>query len=116
MSRWASAVSSAKVTSDYFFVYFDGSQLPRGVYQDWRRWADDYERVWIDTVRAAIAAGVLPRGDPLLTTRLILGLTIWVANWFRTKEGFTPAEIQDRAVEILGLVAAPAPKRQPRKS
>lgn len=108
-------IDAAVRMRDYFFVYFDGSQLPEGVYQHWRRWADDYERVWIDTVAKAIRAGVLPRGDPLLTTRLILGQTIWVANWFRPKEGFTPAQIQDRALQVLGLVAPPAPKRHHRK-
>src|SRR5438270_374496 len=83
-------IDAAVRMRDYFFVYFDGTQLPEAVYRDWRRWADDYERVWITTVGDAIDAGDLSPGDPLLTTRLILGLTIWVANWFRTKEGFTP--------------------------
>src|SRR5581483_8314706 len=40
-------IEAAVAMRDYFFVYFDGSQLPRPVYDDWRRWADDYERVWI---------------------------------------------------------------------
>ena len=96
-------IEAAVRMRDYFFVYFDGTQLPDGVYQDWRRWADDYEHVWIETVGAAIDAGDLSPGDPLLTTRLILGMTIWVANWFRTKEGFTLAEIQDRALELLAV-------------
>ena len=98
-------IEAAVRMRDYFFVYFDGTQLPEGVYQDWRRWADDYEQVWIETVQAAIRAGDLSPGDALLTTRLILGMTIWVANWFRTKEGFAPAEIQDRALELLAQVA-----------
>jgi hypothetical protein len=104
-------IEAAVRMRDYFFVYFDGTQLPDGVYQDWRRWADDYEQVWIKTVGAAIRSGDLLPGDPLLTTRLILGMTIWVANWFRTKEGFTPTEIQDRALELLAQVAPPAPGR-----
>jgi AcrR family transcriptional regulator len=104
-------IEAAVRMRDYFFVYFDGTQLPEGVYQDWRRWADDYEQVWIGTVGDAIRSGDLPPGDPLLTTRLILGMTIWVANWFRTREGFTPAEIQDRALELLALVAPPSRSR-----
>ena len=103
-------IEAAVRMRDYFFVYFDGTQLPEGVYQDWRRWADDYEQVWIGIVGDAIHSGDLPPGDPLLTTRLILGMTIWVANWFRTRDGFTPAEIQDRALELLALVAPAAPK------
>jgi hypothetical protein len=38
-----------------------------------------------DTVGNAIRSGDLSPGDTLLTTRLILGMTIWVANWFRTR-------------------------------
>ncbi|MCA1842546.1 MAG: TetR/AcrR family transcriptional regulator [Actinobacteria bacterium] len=98
-------IEAAVQMRDYFFVYFDGTQLPEGVYQDWRRWADDHERVWIETVGDAIRSGDLSPGDPLLTTRLILGMTIWIANWFRTREGFTPAEIQNRSLELLGLFA-----------
>ncbi len=75
------------------------------MYQDWRRWADDYEKVWIKTVGNAIKAGDLSPGDTLLTTRLILGMTIWVANWFRTREGFTEAEVEERTLELLDLVA-----------
>jgi hypothetical protein len=41
-------------------------------------------------------------------------MTIWVANWFRTKEGFTTAEIQDRALELLAL-SVPPPKRARRR-
>ena len=105
-------IDAAVRMRDYFFVYFDGTQLPEGVYQDWRRWADDYEGVWIATVGDAIRAGDLPPGEPLLTTRLVLGLTIWVANWFRPREGFTPAQIQDRALEILALVTVPPKGRR----
>jgi AcrR family transcriptional regulator len=106
-------IEAAVKMRDYFFVYFDGSQLPEAVYRDWRRWADDYEALWIKTVGAAIRAGDLPPGDPLLTTRLVLGLTIWVANWFRPREGFTPADIEERALELLrlagGTVVPPRP-------
>lgn len=98
-------IEAAVKMRDYFFVYFDGSQLPETVYRDWRRWADDYEKVWIKTVGNAIRSGDLSPGDTLLTTRLILGMTIWVANWFRAREGFTEAEIEERAVELLGLVS-----------
>ena len=97
-------IQAAVKMRDYFFVYFDGSQLPAAVYRDWRRWADDYEKVWIKTVGNAIRSGDLSPGDTLLTTRLILGMTIWVANWFRSREGFTEGEIEDRAIELLGLV------------
>ena len=99
-------IQAAVKMRDYFFVYFDGSQLPEAVYRDWRRWADDYEKVWIKTVGNAIKAGDLSPGDTLLTTRLVLGMTIWVANWFRTREGFTEADVEDRALELLALVTS----------
>lgn len=101
-------IQAAVQMRDYFFVYFDGSQLPQGVYDHWRHWANDYERVWVKTVGAAIRSGDLPPGDPKLTTRLILGMTIWVANWFKPREGFTSEQIHERAVELLGLVARPS--------
>ena len=104
-------IEAAVQMRDYFFVYFDGSQLPEGVYQDWRRWTDEYEQVWIETVGNAIRSGDLSPGDTLLTTRLILGMTIWVANWFRTREGFTPTEIEDRALELLSLVGGSGGER-----
>jgi AcrR family transcriptional regulator len=94
---------------DYFFIYFDGSRLPDTVYQDWRRWAPRHEQVWIDTVAAAIEAGDLPPGEPRLTTRLILGMTIWVANWYRPKEGFTLEQIQERTLELIGFTSRNRP-------
>jgi len=96
-------IKAAVKMQDYFFVYFDGSQLPEAVYKDWRRWADEYEKLWIKTVGNAIRAGDLSPGDTLLTTRLILGMTIWVANWFRAREGFTEIDVEDRALELLRL-------------
>ena len=109
-------IAAAVRMRDYFFIYFDGSRFPEGVYRHWRRWARAYEQVWIRTVAGAIDAGVLSPGDPLLTTRLILGQTIWVANWFRPREGFTPDQIQTRALQVLGLASSPpAPaKSRPR--
>ena len=104
-------IQAAVAMRDYFFVYFDGSQLGKPVYDDWRRWAEDYERVWIKTVGDAIKAGDLSPGDPLLTTRLILGTTIWVANWFRSREGFTSTDIENRTLELLGLAPPPPARR-----
>lgn len=93
---------------DYLFVFIDGSRIPTGDYDEWRRWLEDYERIWLDAVANAIAAGDLPAGDVRLTTRLILGMTIWVARWFRPRENVTPEQIQQRTLEILGLVRTKA--------
>lgn len=99
-------IEAAVRMRDYLFIYFDRSRIPDTAYDEWRRWADGYEHIWINTVANAIAAGDLPPGDVRLTTRLLLGMTIWVANWYRPKEGITTEQIQARALEVLGLARA----------
>lgn len=99
-------IEAAVRMRDYLFIYFDRSRIPDTAYDEWRRWADSYEHIWINTVANAIAAGDLPPGDVRLTTRLLLGMTIWVANWYRPKDGITTEQIQARALEVLGLARA----------
>jgi AcrR family transcriptional regulator len=108
-------IHAAVQMRDYLFVYFDGTWLPEGVYDNWRHWTHEYERVWLDTVTAAMADGDLPDGEPVIMTRLILGMTIWVANWFRPEEGFTADQVADHAIRLLDAAAAgsvkpPAPR------
>ncbi len=43
----------------------------------------------------AMKAGVLQWADPRITTRLLLGMAIWVSRWYRESEGFTPDEIAE---------------------
>jgi len=105
-------IEAAVRMRDYLFIYFDRSRIPDNAYDEWRRWADSYEHIWINTVANAIAAGDLPPGDVRLTTRLLLGMTIWVANWYRPKEGISTEQIQARALEVLGL-ARTRPSGQP---
>ncbi|WP_354699702.1 hypothetical protein DSM112329_05424 [Paraconexibacter sp. AEG42_29] len=102
-------IHAAVQMRDYLFVYFDGTWLPEGVYDNWRHWTHEYEQVWFDTVGAAIADGDLPAGEPVIITRLILGMTIWVANWFRPEEGFTADQIAEHAVQLLDAAAAGTP-------
>jgi AcrR family transcriptional regulator len=96
-------IEAAVRMRDYLFVYVDRTRIPKPVYEEWRRWTDGYEHVWISTVANAIASGDLPPGDVRLTTRLLLGMTIWVANWYRPRENISPDEIHQRALEVLGL-------------
>jgi hypothetical protein len=86
---------------DYLFVFFDGSLLPSDVYANWRRWQAEYEQVWRDTVRETMEAGDEPVEDPVVATRLILGMTIWVAQWYRPEEGFTQDQISEHAIGLL---------------
>jgi AcrR family transcriptional regulator len=99
---------------DYLFVFIDGSRIPTSDYDEWRRWLEDYEQIWLDAVANAMASGDLPPGDVRLTTRLILGMTIWVARWFRPREQITPEQIRQRTLEILGLVRTGGQVNQPR--
>lgn len=107
-------IEAAVQMRDYLFVYFDATNLPEGIYDNWRHWTQKYEQVWVRTVQDAMDYGTLPPGDPILTTRLILGMTIWVANWFRPEDGYTPTEIADRGLELLGTTVGAAPRRKPR--
>lgn len=112
-------IHAAVQMRDYLFVYFDGTWLPEGIYDNWRQWTHDYERVWLNTVGAAIDDGALPAGEPAIMTRLILGMTIWVANWFRPEEGFSAEQVADHAIALLDAVAAgtaPVAKKQRRSS
>lgn len=108
-------IQAAVQMRDYLFVYFDGTWLPEGVYDNWRHWTHEYEQVWFDTVGAAIADGDLPDGEPKIITRLILGMTIWVANWFRPEEGFSADDVADHAVALLDAAAAGSAKARPGK-
>lgn len=67
----------------YLFVFFEGGRLPSGTNEHWRRWQKDYERLWLDTVAAAAAAGLIRTDDPAVATRLLLGVCIWVSHWYR---------------------------------
>lgn len=96
-------IEAAVRMRDYFFVFFDGSRLPRTVHREWRRWTRRHEQVWIDAVAEAIDTGALPPGDPRLTTRMILGMLIWIAHWFRASEGITTEQIQAKALELVGF-------------
>jgi hypothetical protein len=45
--------------------------------------------------------GVLARADPVVTTRLLLGIAIWVSRWYRKSEGRTSEETADAAVQLI---------------
>ncbi|KSZ55994.1 TetR family transcriptional regulator [Rhodococcus pyridinivorans KG-16] len=82
-------------------VFFGGAGLPPDVYARWQTWTREYEHLWVDVVNDAMHDGVLDRADPRLTTRLLLGMVIWVSRWYRPEEGLTPDEIADTAVALI---------------
>lgn len=85
----------------YIFVFFGAGWLPGEIYADWRRWQREYELLWRGAVIEAMEAGELPADDPVVTTRLMLGMCIWVSRWYRPHEGREPAEIAESAVRLL---------------
>jgi hypothetical protein len=39
--------------------------------------------------------------NPVLRTRLLLGMTIWVSRWFRPGQGITERKIAEEAIGLL---------------
>ena len=94
----AAAVSMRR----YLMVFFGGIGLPEDVVDRWRRWTRDYEDIWVGTVAHAMNAGVLePADDPVLTTRLLLGMCIWVSRWYPQTEDYSEDDITDAAVQLI---------------
>lgn len=87
----------------YMPVFFGGGDLPPDVFARWHTWSRQYEKLWIGVVSANMRDGYLDDGDPLLATRLILGMIIWVSRWYRPSEKVTPERIADTAIDLLGL-------------
>jgi hypothetical protein len=57
--------------------------------------------MWARCVRQAMDEGVLVHCDPAIATRLILGMFLWIARWYRPDEGIDTAEITEVAVRLL---------------
>jgi AcrR family transcriptional regulator len=98
----------------YMPVFFGGGDLPPDVYRRWHTWSRRYEKMWVGVVSANMRAGSLDEADPHVSTRLILGMLIWVSRWYRPTEKTTPAEIADAAISLLGL-RRPRPRSNTRR-
>ena len=92
----------------FMLVFFGGGELPPEVFARWHPWSQRYEKMWQRVVAANMRDGNLDKGDPVVATRLILGMLVWVSRWYRQVEKTTPAEIADSAIHLLGLAKAPA--------
>ena len=88
---------------NYMSVFFGGGDLPPEVYSRWRTWIRRYENMWMKVVTANMRDGYLVEGDPVVTTRLILGMCVWISRWYRPSENLTPDEIADAAINLLKL-------------
>ncbi|WP_243769881.1 TetR/AcrR family transcriptional regulator [Amycolatopsis acidicola] len=100
-------INAAIETRHYMAVFFGGAGVSQDVYQRWQKFSHSYEQRWLGVVKRAMGANVLHWGDPVLTTRLLLGMVIWVSRWYRGSEKFTAAQITETAV---GLIRQHAPQ------
>jgi AcrR family transcriptional regulator len=87
----------------YLSVFFDGGDLPNDVVQRWHKWSRQFEELWISVVAANMDAGNIEKADEVITTRLILGMILWVSRWYRPKEKITAEQIADDAIRLLRL-------------
>jgi AcrR family transcriptional regulator len=87
----------------YMPVFFGGGGLPPDVFMRWRKWSKQFEKRWSGVVAACMDAGYLDKTDPVVATRLILGMIIWVSRWYRPSEKITADQIADSAITLLRL-------------
>jgi AcrR family transcriptional regulator len=99
----------------YMPVFFDGGDLPNDVVQRWHKWSRQFEKLWVSVIAANMEAGNIEKGDLVITTRLILGMILWVSRWYRPKEKITAEEIAEHAIGVLRLGYVP-PDGASRKS
>ena len=85
----------------YMAVFFGGGELPPDVFERWHEWSRGYEALWRKAVKDAMKAGFLDTSDPTLTTRLLLGMCIWISRWYRPEEGFSKHDIAQAAVTLI---------------
>jgi AcrR family transcriptional regulator len=94
-------VDAAIRTKEFLMVVVGGTGVQSDAYRRWQKWSHEYEAMWYGAVERAIDAGVLAKADPVVTTRLLLGMAIWVSRWYRDTEGHTSEEIADAAVRLI---------------
>lgn len=95
-------VDAAIETRVFYILLHAQLALPAEVDEAWRSWRRAYEDVWVQTVTQAAREGAVTSADPLLTTRLLLGMTTWIARWYRPEEGIAPEAIRQAVADLLG--------------
>lgn len=86
---------------NYLLVFFGGGSLPAEDFEHWKEWRRKYEGLWLRVVEEAIKTGDLPDDDPRLITRLITGMTTWVARWARPNGPHDSAHVADVALRLV---------------
>jgi AcrR family transcriptional regulator len=94
-------VDAAVRMQQYMPVFFGGAGLPADVFGRWHSWSRDYETHWAKCVGEAMHEGVLERANEAATTRLILGMCIWVSRWYRPSEKISTEQITQSAIDLI---------------
>jgi AcrR family transcriptional regulator len=94
-------IAAAIRTREYLFVFFGREWLEDEVYQDWREFTREFEKIWERVVAAAIDEGALTVHDPKIATRLMIGMLIWICRWYRPGRVDTE-ELSAEAIRLLG--------------
>lgn len=95
-------VDAAIEMRDYMFVFFGGGWLSSEDYLHWRRWSREFERIWVKAIQAASDEGALEVKDPVIATRLVLGMLVWVSRWYRPNMKIDADSLADEATGLLG--------------
>jgi AcrR family transcriptional regulator len=82
-------------------VFFGAPGLAPDVHARWRKFRRDYEKLWVGVVTRAMDSGVLIPSDPVLTTRLMLGMVIWVSRWYQPREQYNADQIAEAVVALV---------------
>lgn len=87
----------------YLTVFMGGAGLPPDVHARWHAWSRKFERLWLGVVRENMSRGYLDEGNPVVVTRLILGMIIWVSRWYKPRATLTASEIAETAIHLVRL-------------
>jgi AcrR family transcriptional regulator len=87
----------------YMPVFFGGGNLPREVVSRWHVWSREFEGMWRKVVLDSMKDGYIEDDDPVVATRLILGMILWVSRWYRPSESITALQIAASVIQLLHL-------------
>lgn len=85
----------------YLPVFFGGGGLPDEYYSRWRTFSRDYEQMWVTVVKECMEGGHLPKADPVVTARLLLGQCLWVSRWYRPRSRYSGQVILEAVLALL---------------
>lgn len=100
IARQADAVAQMRRSVPVFFA---GDGFPYEVIVKRRKWSRGLEEQWASVVGACMNLGYLDKGDPLITTRLILGMIMSAGHRCQPAERISPEQITHAVVTLLGL-------------